>query len=196
MLTLTQSRDLVAHLAVRRNALVVEPTDAVPTILRNVLRLVGVPAAFARFDTVSRTIPAPGPTLILMADRAVASPIDYACTGGHECHHASQIATVGDAQTAVDYLLSTELRGAREGEAYAVGLGMRWLLTGFEPTVEEAMASLGGGLYHLPPEDLELARGVVTSAVETMRGGLLPPYQVLIDAERWLRERGIATVIP
>jgi hypothetical protein len=48
------------------------------------------------------------------------------------------------------------------------------------------MASLASATYHLAPEDIELARGVVESHLETMAAGLPPPIAVAVEAHAWL----------
>lgn len=154
--------------------------------------------AAAPLQHVSVTFPAPfAGTLIVLSPVAVSDPVTYAEVVAHEVHHAHQIEEVGGAQMAVDYLGSGELRATREAQAYLVGLWVRFLLTGLLPSVEDAMAVLGSGLYHLDAGELELARGVVTSGLETIRGGLCPPYLVALEALQWIRKHAPAAhVIP
>lgn len=154
-----------------------------------------VTALRAPLDRVSLTFPAPAGTVVVLSPAAVATPESYAEVVAHECEHARQIAQVGGTQTAVDYLGSGELRATREAQAYVVGLWVRFLVTGELPTVESAMSSLTSGLYHLDAEDIELARGVVTSGVETIREGSCPPYEVAAVALLWLRVHA-ADVLP
>jgi hypothetical protein len=48
------------------------------------------------------------------------------------------------------------------------------------------MASLASSTYHLAPEEIELARGVVESHLESMASGLPPPLAVAVEAHAWL----------
>lgn len=193
MITLDQSRALGAHLAARHggatvlthDSLTVAPVLAFARYVRGLSPLVG--AVAPDLSRVSVTLPIPGVgTLIVLSPAAVADAVSYAETVAHECCHSHQTAAVGPLQSDVDYLGSGELRATREAQAYVVGLWVRYLLTGVLPTAEDAMTSLASGLYHLAPEEVALARGIVTSGIESMRGGACPPYHVAVDAWGWL----------
>ena len=60
---------------------------------------------------------------------------------------------------------------------------------GAVPTDDDAMASLGGGTYHLDAGELDLARGVIASHLASMRAGLCPPITVALEVLSWLRSR-------
>lgn len=194
-ITLDQSRALGAYLAARHGGATVVTHDspgvavglALVRYVRGLSPLVG--AVAPDLSRVSVTLPIPGiGTLIVLSPAAVADAVSYAETVAHECCHSHQAAAAGAFQSDVDYIGSGELRATREAQAYVVGLWVRYLLTGALPTAEDAMASLASGLYHLAPEEVELARGIVTSGVETMAGGAIPPYAVAVDAYHWLCE--------
>lgn len=142
----------------------------------------------ARGDQVSVTAPTPFGTVILLSRSAAGDPDVYAETIAHEAHHAQQVFAYSSWQMAVDYLGSGELRAAREAQAYVVGLWVRYLCTGVIPSIESAMSSLGSGLYHLDAGELELARGIVASGIQTMHEGLCPPYTVAIEAKVWIQK--------
>lgn len=198
MITLDQSRALGAHLAARHGGATVLTHDSPGVALllagmRYLSHLSPIVGAVAPdLSRVSVTLPIPGVgTMIVLSPAAVADPVSYAETIAHECCHSHQAAAVGAFQSDVDYLGSGELRATREAQAYVVGLWVRYLLTGVLPTVEDAMASLASGLYHLAPEEVTLARGIVTSGIETIRGGACPPYHVAVDALAWITEHGV-----
>lgn len=204
MISLDQSRALGAHLAARHGGATIVTHDSPSVALaialyRALARLVpavgSVVAAAPDLSRVSVTVPTPLGALIVLSPAAVADPVTYAETVAHEVTHAHQAAVVGALQSDVDYLGSGELRATREAQAYVVGLWVRYLLTGVLPTVDDAMASLGSGLYHLVAADLELARGVVTSGVETMAGGACPAYAVAVDAWGWLSKHAPESIV-
>jgi len=193
MITLDQSRALGAHLAAGHGGASIYTHDSPVVALllgtqRYVTRLAPIVGAVAPdLSRVSVTLPLPGVgTVIVLSPDAVATPEAYAETVAHEVTHAHQAAAVGALQSDVDYLGSGELRATREAQAYVVGLWVRYLLTGTLPSVEDAMASLASGLYHLAPEEVALARAIVTSGIETMRGNACPAYAVAVDAWGWL----------
>jgi hypothetical protein len=202
MITLDQSRALGAHLAAGHGGASIYTHDS-PGValllagLRYVTRLAPIVGAVAPdLSRVSVTLPLPGVgTVIVLSPAAVATPEAYAETVAHEVTHAHQAAAVGAMQSDVDYLGSGELRATREAQAYVVGLWVRYLLTGSLSSVEDAMASLASGLYHLAPEEVALARGIVTSGVETMRGGACPAYAVAVDAWAWLSKHAPEAIV-
>jgi hypothetical protein len=140
-------------------------------------------AARLRDPRISRCLPGP---LVLLSEDTHRDPVTYAEAVARELQHAVQLAEVGQVQGAIDYLGSGELRAARAAEAYLCGLWVRYLCTWHCPQVDDAMADLGSGLYHLDAGEVELARGIVTSGVETIRAGLAPPYTICAEALGWL----------
>lgn len=193
MITLDQSRAFGAYLAARHGGATVVTHDSLGVavglaLVRYLSRLSPLVGAVAPdLSRVSVTLPIPGVgTLIVLSPAACADPVSYAEAVAHECCHSHQAAAVGPFQSDVDYIGSGELRATREAQAYVVGLWVRYLLTGVLPTVEDAMTSLASGLYHLAPEEVVLARGIVTSGIETIRGGACPAYAVAVDAWGWL----------
>jgi hypothetical protein len=77
-----------------------------------------------------------------------------------------------------------------------VGLFARYLVTGDLPAEADAMQRLGGGLYHLDAGELELARGVVRSGLDTIKAKLSPPYAVALDVLAWLRTHAPEAIVP
>lgn len=201
MITLDQSRALGAYLGARHGSATILTHDSPSAALllaglryvRGLSPVVG--AVLPDLSRVSITLPTPVGTVILLSPAAVADAVSYAETVAHECTHAHQAAAVGALQSDVDYLGSGELRATREAQAYVVGEFVRYLLTGVEPRVDTAMTSLTSGLYHLGAADVELARGIVTSGVETMRGGVCPAYAVAVDAYHWLADHAPAAIL-
>ena len=205
MITLDQAKAFGAHLGAKNKATILAHNapsvagillalDTVSHVLPGVFPITS--AIRSRAEGVSVTLPTPLGTLIVLSRSASEDAEVYAETVAHECVHAHQIQVTGGTQTAIDYLGSGELRATREAQAYMVGLWVRHLLTGVLPTAEDALASLGSGLYHLAAEELTLARGVVESGLETMRRGLCPPYLVALDAHDWLRTHAHSAIVP
>lgn len=203
-LTLEQARDLGAHLALPRGASVVAWDSPTARLVRAGLDLAAaipgvgslLDAASLRDPRVSRCVPTPAGALVLLSEGTATDPATYVEAVAHEVTHAGQIARVGAAQGAIDYLGSGELRADREAQAYVVGLFARYLVTGDLPTEADAMARLGGGLYHLDAGELELARGVVASGLATIAAGLSPPYAVALDVLAWLRAHAPEAIVP
>ena len=100
--------------------------------------------------------------------------------------HAAQLDAAGSIQGSIDYVASSELRARAEADAYAVGVYVSYLLSGIAPR-NEAIMSLASNLYHLAPEDVDLARGILSSHLATMKGGAVPPIQTALEAMTWLR---------
>ena len=203
-LTLEQAHDLGAHLAVGRGLQVVAWDSWTARLVRLGLdaaaSLPGVgtllDAASLRDPRISRCLPTPGGALVLLSEGTSTDPAQYVESIAHETTHAGQLRDVGAAQGTVDYLGSGELRADREAQAYVVGLFARYLVTGVLPTEADAMARLGGGLYHLDAGELELARGVVASGLATIGAGLAPPYSVALDVLAWLRAHAPDAIVP
>lgn len=194
-LTPAIARALVAHLASLHGTHVFFPDDPVAVVARASLDAlaVGVPwlrdtadALAVRAQRVSVTFPTPIGTVVILSPAAADDPVQLACTAAHEHEHAVQISTAGGVQTAVDYV-EPELRARAEADAYAVGLTVRWLLTGMIPTLDDAIASLSGETYHLAGDHVALARGVIESHLATMAAGLCPPLRVALEVLTWLR---------
>lgn len=149
-----------------------------------------------RAQRVSVTIPTPIGTQIILAPDAVATPEGYAETVSHECEHADQADELGALASVRDYLGSGELRATREGRAYATGIWARYLLTGILPSIDDAMSPMATGLYHLAHGDLELARGIVTSALASIAAGAMPPSRVALAVLSWLRQHAPGAIVP
>jgi len=194
-ITLEQARALGAHLADRHGATVVEPTDTISvgarallTVLAHlspVLQDVADEIEF-RARSVSVTLPSPAGAIVVLSESAVADPVRYASTVCHEMQHAQQLDEAGAIQGSIDYVVSAELRARAEADAYAAGVYVCFLLTGIAPSIE-ALMSLSSDLYHLAPEEVDLARGIIASHLATIRGGICPPIQAALEAMTWLR---------
>lgn len=190
------ARALGDHLAGLHGASVFTPDD--PSVIfayavRDFTAAIMPPAAtpitdaiIARGDGVSVTIPTPFGTMEVLS--ASADGAEYAEKAAHEAVHAYQIEDRGGLALARDYLLSPQNRARFEGHAYVVGKFVRFLVTGVLPTVEDAMASIDGGLYHLGADESHLARSIVESGIRSMRLGAVPPYHVAAEALLWLRK--------
>ena len=194
-LTTEQARAFADHLAGLHRATIVAPTDPAAVGARAILAALAhlSPALDeiaadleTHLERVSITIPTPTGSLILLSPSAVADPALYAMTAAHECQHAAQREALGFGQVVIDYIGSPELRARAEADAYSVGLYVGYLLTGILPLASEAMTSLASVTYHLAPDDIELARGVVESHLESMAAGLPPPIAVAVEAHAWL----------
>lgn len=196
--------DLTAHLAATYHATVVGPDDVEAVIARGVLSVVAslVPEARSIIDTletaagrISVTLPTLKGCVIILAPAAIADPVTHAATLAHECQHAQQRLAVGATEIAWDYLASAELRARAEADAYAVGMAVTWFFTGSLPKLDDAIASLEGGPYHLGADDVSLARGDLASHHATMEGGRCPPLTVAVEVLRWLRAHYPAAVL-
>ena len=195
VLTSESARAFADHLASLHRATIVAPTDpaavgarAIVSTLAHLSPVLDSLAADleTHLESVSVTIPTPYGSLVLLSPSAVADPTRYAMTAAHECQHAAQREALGFGQVIIDYIGSPELRARAEADAYSVGLYVGFLLTGILPLASEAMASLASATYHLAPDDIELARGVVESHLESMAAGLPPPIAVAVEAHAWL----------
>lgn len=183
--TLAESRSPAVHVA--RIGL-----EALATLLPAARPVVDLLA----LDTVSRTVPTPWGTLVVLSDAASAEPVEYAETVAHEATHAHQIAALGGWQAAVDYLLSAELRATREAHAYVVGAWVRYLLTGRLASADEACSALAGDLYRLGADEIALARGIVASGLASVQAGSVPPYAVARDVLDWLQREAPDAIVP
>lgn len=205
MISLAQARAFGAHLGALHKATILAhdapSVAALLTVLDTVSTLLPVAAPLtgalrSRAEGVSVTLPTPLGTIVVLSRSASEDAAAYAETVAHECTHAHQIRVTGGAQLAIDYLGSGELRATREGGAYVVGLWVRYLLTGVLPTAEDALASLGSGLYHLDAGELALARGIVESGLATIARGICPPYEVAVESWLWLRQHAPDVIAP
>ena len=196
MLTLDISQALGAHLAAKHGAHVVTPDDAPAVAARAMLSALArvapvlsdlVAELEVRADRVSVTVPTPAGTVIVLSPAAVADPLRYAATVAHEMQHAQQLDAGGAVRTSIDYVASPELRARAEADAYAVGLFVRYALTGSLPRADDAVASLSSDTYHLAPEEVTLGAGVLASHLATMAAGGVPPLTVAVDVLAWLR---------
>ena len=197
MISMQQSRDLIAHLSAIESTHVIYPDDPARAVAQALLDAAG--RAFPLLRSVadqiavrtartSVTIPAPGGCFVVLSPMAVKEPKDLATTGAHEHQHAHRENGVGATQTVVDYL-EPELRAQREAESYSVGMAVDWFLTGVIPTVDDAILSLKGETYMLPASELELARGILESALASMESGCCPPIATAVNVLAWLRAK-------
>lgn len=186
---------LADHLARTRGLVIVGPDDPVRRAVvegaRLGLRLAGVDpgAVLDRLDTISVCLPlgAGGRSLVLLSRAAMTDAVRACETLGHEAHHDRQSDDGGHARHAWDYALSSELRARYEADAYAVGLWVRYLLTGEPPELHGALVALGGPTYHLSAGDRSLAEGVLTSHVDAIRAGQCPPITTAAEILEWFR---------
>lgn len=179
---------LTRELSARYHSTVVGPDHVGAVVARGILRALGaalpaasavVDAILARADRVSVTIPLlAGGCLVVLSPAAMADPLGRCEVVCHEHQHARVIHVDTDARVIGDYLLSGELRGLREAEAYAVGMWVRYLLTGEAPTLDHAMDSLASDTYHLDAGDLATARSTLESHLDSIRAGAVPPLEV------------------
>lgn len=196
------ARGIAAHLASVRALTIVEPSS--PTrraLLAGAslgLRLAGFDPSeiLGRLERTSVCLPlgVGNRSLVLLSDHAVSDPVTYAATVSHEAHHDQQEDDGGHVRGAWDYLLSAEIRAKREADAYAVGLWVRYLLTGEVPDGHDALVSLEHGPYHLGPGDIELARSIVESHVASIRSGVCPPLSTARAVLSYLREHHPASI--
>ena len=195
MLTLDISQALGAHLAAKHGAHVVTPDEAPARAARALLAALArvapvlsdlVAELEVRANRVSVTVPTPAGPVIVLSPSAVADPERYAATVAHEMQHAVQLHGQAVAQS-IDYVASPELRARAEADAYAVGLFVRYALTGSLPRADDAVASLSSDTYHLAPDEVALGRGVLESHLTTMAAGLCPPLTIAVDVLAWLR---------
>jgi hypothetical protein len=176
---------LTRELAARYRARVLSPADTTVVVLRGLLSTLAgavpgvgpvIAALLARAEHTSVTIPLlAGGCLIVLAPQHVADPLTRCEVVCHEMQHAAYIDREPDGAVIVDYLGSGELRGLRESEAYAVGMWVRYLLTGELPTLDRAFNSLASDAYHLDDGDQATARSTLESHLDTMRAGSVPP---------------------
>ena len=197
-LTFRQAQDFGADIAAAYGASVISFGDSSVTVARTLLtaiaKVIPVPdaskvieAVFEHLDHVSCTIPTVGGSWIFLSNAAMTSPVTYAATLAHEAKHARDIRTDGARQTAVDYLLSAEMRATREADAYAVGIFVEHLLTGAAPTSDEARESLSSSTYLLGDDDVAFAVEKIEGHIQTMVGGVVPPIGTAQRALNWLR---------
>lgn len=194
------------HLAGLPGVVVVTPDSPIRTTVLAVaaaaLTQAGVLGRFLaeqleRLDTLSMCLPVPGlGHLILMSRAAMATPVGGVSTLSHEVCHRDQGEREGATRNALDYVLSPEMRAAREAEAYVVGLWTRYLLTGELPEARGALASLSGDTYHLAAADIDLARGIIASHLETIRRGVCPPIGTALTVLRYLQAHHPEAIMP
>lgn len=150
-----------------------------------------------RLDTLSMCLPVPGlGHLVLMSQAAMRDAVSGVSTLAHEVCHRDQGEREGVARNALDYVLSPELRAAREAEAYVVGLWTRYLLTGEMPEPQGVLASISGDTYHLAAADVDLARGIIASHLATIRGGVCPPIGTALTVLRYLQAHHPEAIVP
>lgn len=208
MITLDQTHELGAFLASRHGCTIIDPTEqpgaaisaAIDgiTALSPVVKLL-VDAIDSLQRGASHTLPIPGTSpcrsLVILSRDAVATPVGYAATVAHETQHGAQGVAAGSGQVLVDYLLSTELRGLREAQAYSVGLFVRHLLTGDPYDVDAAIASLSSPMYGLGADDIELARHTLAGHAVLVDRRHPPPLVVAVEALAWLREHAPDAIV-
>lgn len=200
-------RGLRNHLAKIYNLTYLDPRDAGVALVRQAATLgakasreflarqaatlgADVPAV-PDLSTISMTL---GP-LVLLSEASVATLPDEIEATVHEGEHGAQEAEGGLIQTAADYL-SAELRARVEADAYAAGLFARYLVTGVPVSEDEAAARLVAGPYHLAAREVEFARSIVRSHVETIRAGLCPPISAAIETQAFLLAADPSSIVP
>lgn len=194
------------HLAGLPGVVVVTPDSPIRTtvlaVAAAVLTQAGVLGRFLveqleRLDTLSMCLPVPGlGHLVLMSQAAMRDAVSGVSTLAHEVCHRDQGEREGVARNALDYVLSPELRAAREAEAYVVGLWTRYLLTGEMPEPQGVLASISGDTYHLAAADVDLARGIIASHLATIRGGVCPPIGTALTVLRYLQAHHPEAIVP
>lgn len=194
------------HLAGLPGVVVVTPDSPLRTtvlaVAAAVLTQAGVLGRFLveqleRLDTLSMCLPVPGlGHLVLMSQAAMRDAVSGVSTLAHDVCHRDQGEREGVARNALDYVLSPELRAAREAEAYVVGLWTRYLLTGEMPEPQGVLASISGDTYHLAAADIDLARGIIASHLATIRGGVCPPIGTALTVLRYLQASHPAAIVP
>lgn len=208
MISLDQSRALVAHVASLHGCTVLTPDSPVAeiasTLIAGVSDLVPVvhtlvEAMGALLGGSSHTLPIPGTSpcrsVVMLSRDAVATPAGYAETGCHECQHGAQGQAVGSGQVLVDYIMSAELRGLREAHAYSVGMFVRHVVDGTPYSVDAAIASLSSPLYALGADDLELARHILDGHALLVDRKRPPPLSVAVEALKWLRANAADAIV-
>ena len=161
------------------------------------LAIVAITKAEENFGRVSVTLPLPwGGSLVILSDYATDTPEDYLCTVTHEAGHGKHTLDIGGWQAAVDYLASVEMRAAAEAMPYALGLWVRYLLTGVVPDASGPHASLASNTYHLPVEHQHLAHDQIESNLATIRNGLPPPIATAVFVLASMRRHCPAAIDP
>lgn len=198
---LATARALKAHMATTFHVTVVDRNDAwardVEQLATLALRKQGVPGEFAlaAADVVSRTSVTIGP-LVVLAPGVSSDDARLAEVITHECEHKVQEDDYGMLQDAQDMLLSAELRATREAHAYGAGLFVQHLVTGEPLEVNAAVERLRTGPYHLGPDELDLARNIVRSHVESVLDGVCPPLRSAKVALAWLQTHAQEMIVP
>ena len=194
MISLPIARAFVAHLSTLHHTAVVHYDDPkrefASTLLDGLARLNPILRTLAdqiavRTAHTSVTLPTPVGALIILSPMT-SDPLQCAETGAHEHQHAVQFSDTSMLQAIIDYV-EPELRAKMEADGYAVGLALKWFLTGVLPTLDDAMDSLSREAYLLTADELPLCRGILESHLATMRAGLCPPLTVAIEALAWFR---------
>lgn len=197
---------LTRELSARYRSTVVAPSHVGAVIARGLLRALAaaipgasavVDAILSRADHTSVTIPLlAGGCLVILAPQHMGDALLRCEVVSHEHQHAAYIEAEPDAAVIVDYLGSGELRAIRESEAYAVGMWVRYLLTGEIPTLDSALASLSGDTYHLDAGDVATARAALESHLDTMRAGAVPPLRVCRAVLEILQQHHPDAIVP
>lgn len=199
MITEAQAHELGAFLAAKHGCTIIDPTEqpgeaiaaAIDgiTALSPVVKML-IEAVDALQRGASHTMPivgtSPARSLVILSREAVSTPLGYAATVAHEAQHGAQGIAAGSGQVLVDYLMSTELRGLREAQAYSVGLFVRHLVTGAPYDVDAAIASLSSPMYGLGADDIELARHTLAGHAVLVDRRRPPPLVVAIESRDWL----------
>lgn len=201
MITLDTARRCAADLS--RSSTLLYPDD-IEAKLAEAAKLAGAEAALvlalvrpllslatSRVAGVTTWVPGVGVIIILTA-RALADGPTLLATLAHELVHRRQIEVGGPIQAGVDYV-NDELRALREAEA-AVGLWVRYLVTGVRPSPDDA-GVVASDLYHLDPGDRAFARAVVEGVLSVIDTGAVPPHSVARAVLAWLREHEPAAIL-
>lgn len=109
-----------------------------------------------------------GRTSVYLSPAAMADGVGLLATIMHELGHAGDIKR-GGLGWCLAYLVAPEVRAGGEAPCYGTGMAVRHVVggEGLDALAAEALASLGS--YGLDADALALARGIVASAVETIR---------------------------
>lgn len=201
MITLDTARRCAADLA--RGATLLYPND-LDARLDEASKLAGAEAALvlalvrpllalaaARVAGVTTWLPGVGAIIVLTARALVDGPTLLAVVA-HELVHRRQIEVSGPVQAGVDYT-NDELRALREAEA-AVGLWVRYLVTGVRPSPDDA-GVVASDLYHLDDGDRAFGRAIVVGLLSTIDTGAVPPHSVARAVLAWLLEHAPAAIL-
>jgi hypothetical protein len=193
--TFEQAHAFASDLASERNLQIILPTNPVRRIVEAGVALaqtrlgsVLIDELLPDFTQVSVCLPlgVNEASLVLMSDAAMATPVSYSGTLGHEATHDHQSDRNGHLKNSWDYLTNNKERAQREAEAYACGLFIKMMLTGGRIDMHNALVALAGNTYHLNGASLSLADGILRSHIDSINAGVCPPIEVARWALAWM----------